>query len=419
MNPTLYVSFRCASSLSRTLLFLFLFLSRADYVDLQFFKSRVSQHFLEASHYNDLKSTLDCISDQFVDVNFVGAVCLKLSCRNELANEVRVEYKEFKTDVMVFFLAIHARTMTLIRKLLVKLEAAKQKIGREICVLETPNASPTPNNDLFILTGTKFGGYGSFLPTYQRSPVWSRPRSPPKNHNYSTPKSPNNLHLKGSCHNSVVPCSASLSVRHGLSSTNAALLPSLRSSNNTDMSSAHCAEESSSRCELVKNCAQPSDQKTLKVQIKVGSDNLLTQKNAKIYTGLGLDISPSSSLNESPTDSEGFSHEPLDAPEESPTSILQNHIDKGTQNGIGVPLKKETNIDTSACEELVANTLKLPLLSNSYPNVANPDKGTASRAVHNTAKIAPNRSQLRKISTLAGGLDGWEAQHWRVGTGDR
>ncbi|KAF5939352.1 hypothetical protein HYC85_023611 [Camellia sinensis] len=325
---------------------------------------------------------------------------------------------------------------------------------------------------------TKFGGYGSFLPTYQRSPVWSRPISPPKNHNYSTPKSSNILHLEGSRHNSVVPSSASLSARHGLSSTNAALLHSLRCSNNDlskrdiGMSSAHCAEESSSRCELAKNCAQPSDQKTLKVQIKVGSDNLSTQKNAEIYTSLGLDISRSSSLNESPTGSEGFSHEPLDAPEESPTSILQiillvlaymleqimksfpvhgnlllyprpddliymiekeklkgdikprrvikssqessngsdfargndkvlggkklksfernafsvelkNHIDKGTQNGIGVPLKKETDIDTLACEELVANTLKLPLLSNSYSDVANRDKGT-SRAANNS-----------------------------------
>lgn len=43
-------------------------------------------------------------------------------------------------------------------------------------------------------TGAKFGGYGSFLPPYQRSPVWSHPRSPPKvqNHN-APPKSPNNL----------------------------------------------------------------------------------------------------------------------------------------------------------------------------------------------------------------------------------
>lgn len=43
-----------------------------------------------------------------------------------------------------------------------------------------------------ILAGAKFGGYGSFLPTYERSPsVWSRPKTPQKN--YNAPKSPNNL----------------------------------------------------------------------------------------------------------------------------------------------------------------------------------------------------------------------------------
>ncbi|KAI7984782.1 hypothetical protein LOK49_LG14G02034 [Camellia lanceoleosa] len=62
---------------------------------------------------------------------------------------------------------------------------------------------------------------------------------------------------------------------------------------------------------------------------------------------------------------------------------LKNHIDKGTQNGIGVLLKKETDIDTLACKELVANTLKLPLLSNSYSDVANRDNGTA-RAANNS-----------------------------------
>lgn len=42
--------------------------------------------------------------------------------------------------------------------------------------------------------GAKFGGYGSFLPTHQRSPsIWSHPRSPHKVQTYSTPKSPNNL----------------------------------------------------------------------------------------------------------------------------------------------------------------------------------------------------------------------------------
>ena len=46
----------------------------------------------------------------------------------------------------------------------------------------------------FFLTGAKFGGYGSFLPSHQRSPVLSHPRTPLKVHN--TPRSPNKLHTE-------------------------------------------------------------------------------------------------------------------------------------------------------------------------------------------------------------------------------
>ncbi|KAF5931329.1 hypothetical protein HYC85_032202 [Camellia sinensis] len=322
--------------------------------------------------------------------------------------------------------------------------------------------------------GAKFGSYGSFLPAYQRPPVWSRPKTPLKIHNCNTPKSPNNLHLEGGRYNSVVPSSnASQLAKHGQASATAASLPLVRASVNdsakTDVgvSFAHCTEESTSRCELGKSYDQPSDQKTLKVCIKVGSDNLLTQKNAELYSGLGLDNSPASSLEDSPTDSGGLPHEHQDAPDESPTSIIQimtsfpvhgnlllsplpddlayltekeklkgeskprfllkggqessngsdsargedkflggkksklfekkNLNDKDIQNGIG---EKETDIDTLACEELVANALKLPLLSNSYSNVDNSAKGTA-KAVDNF-RVA-NKVKEGSFSNLAEG----------------
>lgn len=66
-----------------------------------------------------------------------------------------------------------------------------------------------------------------------------------------------------------------------------------------------------------------NDQRTLKVRIKVGSENLPAQKNSEIYSGLGLVVSPSSSMDDSPSTSEGQCGELLDTPEESPTSILQ------------------------------------------------------------------------------------------------
>ncbi|XAR51979.1 hypothetical protein NMG60_11006801 [Bertholletia excelsa] len=86
-------------------------------------EAEVSQCLLEASRSNDLKSALDFIADPSVDVNFVGAVCLKVRkaemlCRDESANEVRVEYEEFKTDVTALFLAVHTGNVTLVKKLL-------------------------------------------------------------------------------------------------------------------------------------------------------------------------------------------------------------------------------------------------------------------------------------------------------------
>ena len=71
------------------------------------------------------------------------------------------------------------------------------------------------------------------------------------------------------------------------------------------------------------NKKSASDQRTLKVRIKVGSENLSAQKNAEIYSGLGLVVSPSSSMDDSPTTSGRQCGKLLGVPEASPTSILQ------------------------------------------------------------------------------------------------
>ncbi|KAK8580222.1 hypothetical protein V6N12_070505 [Hibiscus sabdariffa] len=87
------------------------------------YEAEVSLRLLEASLSGDLRSALECISDPFVDVNFVGAVCLKtrkteVVSREELPNEVRVEYEEFTTDVTALFLAVHVGNVALVKKLL-------------------------------------------------------------------------------------------------------------------------------------------------------------------------------------------------------------------------------------------------------------------------------------------------------------
>lgn len=68
-----------------------------------------------------------------------------------------------------------------------------------------------------------------------------------------------------------------------------------------------------------------SKQNSLKLRIKMVPDGLSTEKNAAaIYSGLGLDVSPSLSLdNNSLSGSEGMNGEPQGySPMESPTSIL-------------------------------------------------------------------------------------------------
>ncbi|KAJ7972919.1 CW-type zinc-finger protein [Quillaja saponaria] len=304
--------------------------------------------------------------------------------------------------------------------------------------------------------GAKFGGYGSFLPTYQRSPAWPHPKTPPKVHNYNMTRSPHNILVEGGQGTTRVPSTAPESVGLQPSSTSSSWLPGAKApSMNDSVNQEVCVpathtEAFTSKYEFVnKKPTDMSDQKPLKVRIKVGADSLSTRKNAAIYSGLGLDVSPSSSLDDSPSESEGISGEPQDVPFESPTSILQimtsfpvllsplpddviHLTEKETreQDSISVFVpkddaessgmlvhdsnfvknerkvsggkkmmmeknnlefrvgnnedahqeirdqsKKGPNIDALTCEELVSETLKLPILSNSHTTVNDPIKG--------------------------------------------
>ncbi|KAK9276201.1 hypothetical protein L1049_005732 [Liquidambar formosana] len=99
------------------------------------YEAAVSQRLVDAAHANDLKSAFECIEDPFVDVNFIGTVCLKarkteVVLHEESAHEVRVEYEEFKTEVTALFLAAHTGNLTLLRKLLSVGANVNQKLFR-------------------------------------------------------------------------------------------------------------------------------------------------------------------------------------------------------------------------------------------------------------------------------------------------
>ncbi|KAE8672246.1 cullin-1-like [Hibiscus syriacus] len=299
--------------------------------------------------------------------------------------------------------------------------------------------------------GAKFGGYGSFLPIYTRSPGWPPPKGPPK---VQSCRSPQKMTTEDGRQNPVCSASGSQSLRPG-APTKFETLPNTSNVNDSikeDVSiiSSH-VDDLDSRCEFAnkKGTSLPvPDQKTLKVRIKMGSGNMLTQKNAAIYSGLGLDVSPSSSLDQSPSESEAMYRESQEPLSESPTSILrlmtsfpvpeeallsplpdhllnlivkekilkENRSNSGKRDGKllrdkkaksvkkkdfpgerksgrkirndnEIMPKKEVDSDILACEGLVSKTLKLPLLSNSY-SVADKvnNKGiTRNEDVHDVA----------------------------------
>ncbi|KAL2464044.1 uncharacterized protein Fot_52000 [Forsythia ovata] len=178
--------------------------------------------------------------------------------------------------------------------------------------------------------GAKFGGYGSFLPTYQRSPsVWSQPKSPLRVQKPSTPRSPNYLPTEGIPHHSGVLPNAAFSHRSGANAPPAVHpLQNLKapSGDGSIRQDALLSDQVAESCPIKpgfpsSKSDNQTDQRKLKVRIKVGSDRT-TQKNVAIYSGLGL-ISPSSSAGNSPEESGGIPCESHEIPDESPTRILQ------------------------------------------------------------------------------------------------
>ena len=133
--------------------------------------------------------------------------------------------------------------------------------------------------------------------------------------------------IQAAFQNSKAPPNIPPSMRLGTASYKAPPFRNIRvpsadnSVKNTDISSNEVIEKFT-----LKDCANKSeiltDQRTLKLRIKVKSD-ILAKKNAAIYSGLGLDDSPSSSMENSHEESEDMPHVSQETPEESPTSIVQ------------------------------------------------------------------------------------------------
>ncbi|KAM3704844.1 hypothetical protein ACJW31_03G036800 [Castanea mollissima] len=170
--------------------------------------------------------------------------------------------------------------------------------------------------------GARFGGYGSFLPTYQWSPSTCSKTSQQAQNNHS-----HDLPLEGAPQNSKVI------MRPELASTYHAL-PELRNSSVDSLSKVCNSRNYISNHKPLKLSTNQSDKKTLKFRIKVGSDNILTEKSAAIYSNLGLDMSPSSSSDGSHTEWEGNSPDSHSKQSESPSCIIKIMTSFPIPNGV-------------------------------------------------------------------------------------
>lgn len=130
--------------------------------------------------------------------------------------------------------------------------------------------------------------------------------------------------IQGASQNEKASSNAPPSVRPGTVSSNAQSSHYTRARSrdvplkkNSGLLSTQITEKCSLKNASSNRASNPTDQRTLKFRIKMGSDNM-ARKNA-IYSGLGLDDSPSSSSGNSPDESGGVP--PVS--QESPTNIIQ------------------------------------------------------------------------------------------------
>ncbi|KAK8960083.1 hypothetical protein KSP40_PGU010802 [Platanthera guangdongensis] len=168
--------------------------------------------------------------------------------------------------------------------------------------------------------GAKYGGYGSFLPVYQRSPpvTLSQPKSPAKVPGLNLSRSPQNLQPEVGCQNASVIANASIT-----KANTASVAQPFMKYGKRETSISSCSTEGATQHESTRKTLDIRDPKPLKVRIKVGPGNVLIRNKPEIYSDLGLDISPSPSLEDSPDGSRELSPESPCAFVESPSTILQ------------------------------------------------------------------------------------------------
>uniref|UniRef100_A0A0E0HDJ4 CW-type domain-containing protein n=1 Tax=Oryza nivara TaxID=4536 RepID=A0A0E0HDJ4_ORYNI len=215
--------------------------------------------------------------------------------------------------------------------------------------------------------GSQYGGYGSFLPTYQRSPPA-----------LSQSGSPAVLPNHGSASRSPYIPLESVQKNHFVKQA----IDGRRKNNYCQRTS---SENDSNHSQQLLNSGP--EQKTAKIRIKV-NNKCLERNNAAIYSGLGLDISPSSSIDDSPQRSIEAPESKL-FPDESADTIFQIMTCHSVPGGLLLSPLAENVLELRQKSTAVTKKHEAPVYDN--------DKEELQRNCCHTSSAAPdNNYQLVK-----------------------
>lgn len=170
--------------------------------------------------------------------------------------------------------------------------------------------------------GARFGDYGSFLPMQQRSPpILSNPTT----QSHISSKCPQNPSSDRLHQNPSAVANHSLPVRAGLSSNDQSMQAPSESglSLMNKQSKLQRPGEGSFNDQQKKPVIHHADQSSLKFRVKMTSENVASRDNSALYSGLGLDMSPSSSPDDGPAQYDRTSRGTQESTEESPSCIVK------------------------------------------------------------------------------------------------
>ncbi|XP_023515189.1 uncharacterized protein LOC111779299 [Cucurbita pepo subsp. pepo] len=234
--------------------------------------------------------------------------------------------------------------------------------------------------------GSKFGGYGSFLPTYEHRPSILPHQSNQQRECKAAP-SPDNVLLKGSSQNPKVPppgrpeavvCNTipprnARETSGSISGRVDSCLPATKVTNS-------CPSKDEASISL--GCSM--DKRSLKLRIKVGS-NSTGLKNAAIYSGLGLDDSPPSSEKTSDVN-EGMLPISQCPPDESLTKIIEEMTAFPVPDGALISPLHESLLGLSRKEKPLQETKSVLFPKDKKDGLAKLADETNSTLVENKKK---------------------------------